>query len=87
MKQAIQLAALGLVAAGIADAKALKWQREEPSWSPARETAAAMYLASGWSPVPTGAPEPPDLVRLELEKRVRGDDTCGYISGVSSKCL
>lgn len=80
MKQVLQFAALSGVLAAV-EAKVLKWHRNEPSWSPAKETAAARYLDIGWSPAPTSAPR----VDAELVKRVRGDNTCGYISGLASR--
>jgi hypothetical protein len=85
MKQALQLAALGCLLVG-ADAKALKWGRDDSaSWTPAKETMGAiMNMGMNWSPAPTSAPDP-EKVKLELEKRVRGDNTCAFVGGRSSR--
>ncbi|KAF9881273.1 hypothetical protein CkaCkLH20_01423 [Colletotrichum karsti] len=70
-----------------AESKALRWQDDTPSWSPPKETIAAMDMMElGLSPVPTAAPDPAS-VELKLAKRVRGDDTCGYISGISTDSI
>ncbi|TDZ74209.1 hypothetical protein CTRI78_v001057 [Colletotrichum trifolii] len=69
------------------ESKALRWQDDTPSWSPSEETIAAMDMERlGFSPAPTAAPDPAN-VELKLAKRVRGDDTCGYISGISTDSI
>ncbi|KAL0944029.1 uncharacterized protein CTRU02_201916 [Colletotrichum truncatum] len=86
MDRLIQLGALACLYLG-AESKALRWQDDTPSWSPPRETIAAMDMMElGISPVPTAAPDPAN-VELKLAKRVRGDDTCGYISGESTASI
>ncbi|OLN84432.1 hypothetical protein CCHL11_08233 [Colletotrichum chlorophyti] len=86
MGRFIQLGALACLYLG-AESKALRWQDDTPSWSPPRQTIAAMNAEQlGFSPAPTGAPLVAD-VELRLAKRVRGDDTCGYISGVSTNSI
>ncbi|CAI0652266.1 unnamed protein product [Colletotrichum noveboracense] len=84
MGRFIRLGALACLYLG-AESKALRWQADTPSWSPPKQTIAAMdMLELGFSPAPTAAPDPGN-VELKLAKRVRGDDTCGYISGISRR--
>ncbi|KAI8207695.1 hypothetical protein K4K52_002091 [Colletotrichum sp. SAR 10_76] len=86
MGRFIRLGALACLYLG-AESKALRWQDDTPSWSPPKQTIAAMdMLELGFSPAPTAAPEPGN-VELKLAKRVRGDDTCGYISGISNTLM
>jgi hypothetical protein len=68
----------GTFLAAIVDAKALKWQQEEPNWSPAQPTQAAMGLYDQLSPRPTEAPDASHL----FEKRAERDQTCGYINAI-----
>ncbi|KAK1990742.1 hypothetical protein LX36DRAFT_592050 [Colletotrichum falcatum] len=70
-----------------AESKILRWQDDTQSWVPPRETIAAMNMEElGLSPRPTAAPDLAN-VELKLAKRVRGDDTCGYISGISTDSI
>ncbi|WYZ38917.1 hypothetical protein EsH8_III_000831 [Colletotrichum jinshuiense] len=86
MGRLIQLGALACLYLG-AEAKALRWRNNSPSWTPPRETIAAMNMEElGFSPNPTAAPEPAS-VELKLAKRVRGDDTCGYKSGIATDSI
>ncbi|KAJ3960145.1 hypothetical protein N0V92_003186 [Colletotrichum tropicale] len=86
MGRFIRLGALACLYLG-AESKALRWQDDTPSWSPPKQTIAAMdMLELGFSPAPTAAPDPGN-VELKLAKRVRGDDTCGYISGISTDSI
>ncbi|KDN62462.1 hypothetical protein CSUB01_00993 [Colletotrichum sublineola] len=86
MGRLTQLGALACLYLG-AESKALRWQDDTPSWVPPRQTIAAMNMEElGFSPSPTAAPNPANL-ELKLAKRVRGDDTCGYISGVSTDSI
>ncbi|KAI8309921.1 hypothetical protein K4K61_001219 [Colletotrichum sp. SAR11_59] len=86
MGRFIRLGALACLYLG-AESKALRWQDDTPSWSPPKQTIAAMdMLELGFSPAPTAAPDPSN-VELKLAKRVRGDDTCGYISGISNTLM
>ncbi|KAJ5002052.1 hypothetical protein K4K48_000596 [Colletotrichum sp. SAR 10_66] len=86
MGRFIRLGALACLYLG-AESKALRWQDDTPSWSPPKQTIAAMdMLELGFSPAPTAAPDPGN-VELKLAKRVRGDDTCGYISGISNTLM
>ncbi|KAK1657196.1 hypothetical protein BDP55DRAFT_699135 [Colletotrichum godetiae] len=86
MGRFIQLGALACLYLGV-ESKALRWQDDTPSWSPPRQTIAAMNMEElGFSPKPTAAPEPGN-VELKLAKRVRGDDTCGYISGEATNSI
>ncbi|KAI8182704.1 hypothetical protein KHU50_002362 [Colletotrichum sp. SAR 10_65] len=86
MGRFIRLGALACLYLG-AESKALRWQDDAPSWSPPKQTIAAMdMLELGFSPAPTAAPDPGN-VELKLAKRVRGDDTCGYISGISNTLM
>ncbi|KAI8273979.1 hypothetical protein K4K56_001960 [Colletotrichum sp. SAR 10_98] len=86
MGRFIRLGALACLYLG-AESKALRWQDDTPSWSPPKQTIAAMdMLELGFSPAPTTAPDPGN-VELKLAKRVRGDDTCGYISGISNTLM
>ncbi|KAK1729926.1 hypothetical protein CaCOL14_003962 [Colletotrichum acutatum] len=86
MGRFIQLGALACLYLGV-ESKALRWQDDTPSWSPPRQTIAAMNMEElGFSPKPTAAPEPGN-VDLKLAKRVRGDDTCGYISGEATNSI
>ncbi|KAK1594841.1 uncharacterized protein LY79DRAFT_668444 [Colletotrichum navitas] len=86
MGRLTQLGALACLYLG-AESKALRWQDDTPSWVPPRQTIAAMNMEElGFSPSPTAAPDPAN-VELKLAKRVRGDDTCGYISGISTDSI
>ncbi|GKT58896.1 hypothetical protein ColTof3_06235 [Colletotrichum tofieldiae] len=86
MGRLIQLGALACLYLG-AESKALRWQDDTPSWVPPKQTIAAMNMEElGFSPNPTAAPDPAN-VELKLAKRVRGDDTCGYISGISTDSI
>ncbi|KAI8304166.1 hypothetical protein K4K59_012863 [Colletotrichum sp. SAR11_240] len=86
MGRFIRLGALACLYLG-AESKALRWQDDTPRWSPPKQTIAAMdMLELGFSPAPTAAPDP-SSVELKLAKRVRGDDTCGYISGISNTLM
>ncbi|KAK2028527.1 hypothetical protein LX32DRAFT_400308 [Colletotrichum zoysiae] len=86
MGRLAQLGALACLYLGV-ESKALRWQDDTPSWVPPRQTIAAMNMEElGFSPSPTAAPDPAN-VELKLAKRVRGDDTCGYISGVSTDSI
>ncbi|OHE95918.1 hypothetical protein CORC01_08770 [Colletotrichum orchidophilum] len=86
MGRFVQLGALACWYLG-AESKALRWQDDTPSWSPPKQTIAVMNMEElGFSPKPTAAPEPAN-VELKLAKRVRGDDTCGYISGESTNSI
>ncbi|KAF2116238.1 hypothetical protein BDV96DRAFT_46397 [Lophiotrema nucula] len=55
---------------------AFPWAAPEPTF--------VIPAEDNWSPAPTRAP---DMGALELFKRDAGDNTCGYISGVSSRSL
>ncbi|OHW91026.1 hypothetical protein CSPAE12_10396 [Colletotrichum incanum] len=86
MGRLIQLGALACLYLG-AESKVLRWQDDTPSWVPPKQTIAAMNMEElGFSPNPTAAPDPAN-VELKLAKRVRGDDTCGYISGISTDSI
>ncbi|KAF6836313.1 hypothetical protein CPLU01_03811 [Colletotrichum plurivorum] len=86
MGRLLHLGALACLYLGV-ESKALRWQDDTPSWSPPKETIAAMDMEKlGFSPAPTAAPDPAN-VELKLAKRVRGDDTCGYISGISTNSI
>ncbi|KAK0651707.1 hypothetical protein B0T16DRAFT_85173 [Cercophora newfieldiana] len=65
-----------------AEAKALRWTDDSPSWVPARETGAPKHI--GYipaAPEPTYMPTPNfDLMRRQSS----GNNTCGYINGVFS---
>ncbi|CCF34904.1 hypothetical protein CH063_06809 [Colletotrichum higginsianum] len=86
MGRLVHLGALACLYLG-AESKALRWQDDTPSWVPPKQTIAAMNMEElGFSPRPTTAPDPAN-VELKLAKRVRGDDTCGYISGESTNSI
>ncbi|WQF79912.1 hypothetical protein CDEST_04926 [Colletotrichum destructivum] len=86
MGRLIPLGALACLCLG-SESKALRWQDDTPSWVPPKQTIAAMNMEElGFSPRPTTAPDPAN-VELKLAKRVRGDDTCGYISGESTNSI
>jgi len=62
------------LAPAVVSAMAFPWAGPEPTL--------VMPTADNWSPAPTEAPE---VNLMEMFKRAAGDNTCGYISGISSK--
>lgn len=64
------------LAPAVVSAMAFPWAGPEPTLvTPA---------ADNWSPAPTEAPE---VNLMEMFKRAAGDNTCGYISGISTSSL
>ena len=64
------------LAPAVVSAMAFPWAGPEPTL--------VIPAADNWSPAPTKAPE---ANLMEMFKRAAGDNTCGYISGISSKNL
>ncbi|KAK0719807.1 hypothetical protein B0H67DRAFT_643120 [Lasiosphaeris hirsuta] len=80
MKAVLGYAAVGC-ALGAANAKVLKWSRDENTWVPAQQTLGFMpALVNPEIPAPTAAPT--HAPRGLLQKRATSDDnTCAYVSG------
>jgi hypothetical protein len=84
MRKALGSAALSC-ALGLVDAKVLKWDNNDPRWAPPQETLLGYMPSLGMDP-PTPTPPPePSIVKGVLEARASDDNTCGYISGISSE--
>ncbi|OCL07128.1 hypothetical protein AOQ84DRAFT_355122 [Glonium stellatum] len=64
------------LAPAVVSAMAFPWAGPEPTLT--------MPEADGWSPAPTMAPE---ANIMEMFKRSAGDNTCGYINGISTSSL
>jgi hypothetical protein len=79
--QLAYLAAASFLASPFVDAKALKWQQDEPTWSPAHPTLPAMELFNQLAPQPTEAPDASHI----LGKRAERDRTCGFINGIDGE--
>ena len=62
------------LAPAVVSAMAFPWAGPEPTL--------VMPDADNWSPAPTAAPE---ANLMEMFKRDAGDNTCGYVNGISSK--
>jgi len=64
------------LAPAMVSAMAFPWAGPEPTL--------VMPEGDNWSPVPTKGPE---IGLLELFKRAAGDNTCGYVNGISTSSL
>lgn len=76
----LQYSICAFLAPALVSAAAFPWAGPEPTFVIAK--------GDGWSPAPTQAPELGMMGAMELFKRETiGDDTCGYVSGESTRSL
>ncbi|KAK3359956.1 hypothetical protein B0T25DRAFT_115662 [Lasiosphaeria hispida] len=81
MKAVLGYAAVGC-ALGAANAKVLKWSRDEDSWVPAQQTLGFMpALVNPAIPAPTAAPTHAPRGLLQKKATDDGENTCAYVSG------
>ncbi|KAK4238899.1 hypothetical protein C8A03DRAFT_43438 [Achaetomium macrosporum] len=85
MSKALRCAALSC-ALGLAEAKALNWRDDGPTWVPARETFGMMPRLGLIDPTPTPAPAP-QVEPRKVEARASTDNTCGYMRGILTSSL